>query len=55
MPEEREHLGQKLFMQEMELRVAALEADAEKIKRDVDAYVTKRQKIRRWIKSLLSR
>lgn len=36
MPEDRESLGWKLFMQEMEIRVSALEADAEKIKRDVE-------------------
>lgn len=47
MPEEREHLGWKLFLQESEKRVAALEAEAEAIKRDVDVYVEKRKKVRR--------
>jgi len=32
---------------ESEKRVAAIEAEAEVIKRDVDAYVAKRQKVRR--------
>jgi hypothetical protein len=53
MPEDRESLGWKLFMQEMEIRVSALEADAEKIKRDVEAYVAKRTKVRRIFGRLL--
>lgn len=53
MPEDRENLGWKLALQESERRIAAMEAEAKAIARDVDDYVAKRKKVRRMFGFLL--
>jgi len=53
MAEEKESLGWKLFIQEGEKRIAALEAEAREISQQVDTYVEKRKKVRRMFGFLL--